>query len=81
MDTSGRHRQEEALFTEMKLIDSAVQPHDHVFVLDSSIGQAAYEQADAFSNAVEIGSVILTKLDGHSRGEEHWLLSVLLRLR
>ncbi|KWX12282.1 putative signal peptide binding domain protein/ SRP GTPase [Giardia duodenalis assemblage B] len=68
LDTSGRHRQEEALFTEMKLIDNAVQPHDHVFVLDSSIGQAAYEQADAFSNAVEIGSVILTKLDGHSRG-------------
>lgn len=68
LDTSGRHRQEDALFNEMKLIDNAVQPHDHVFVLDSSIGQAAYEQADAFSNAVEIGSVILTKLDGHSRG-------------
>lgn len=68
LDTSGRHRQEEALFNEMKLIDSTVEPHDHVFVLDSSIGQAAYDQAAAFRAAVNIGSVILTKLDGHSRG-------------
>ena len=36
--------------------------------MDSSIGQAAYDQAKAFHDAVEVGSVILTKLDGHAKG-------------
>jgi len=39
-----------------------------VFVMDSSIGQAAKDQATAFKNAVAVGSVIITKLDGHAKG-------------
>ena len=36
--------------------------------MDSTIGQAAYDQAKAFHDAVEVGSVILTKLDGSAKG-------------
>ncbi len=39
-------------------------PDDIVFVMDSSIGQAAQDQAFAFRQTVPVGSVILTKLDG-----------------
>lgn len=68
VDTSGRHKQEESLFEEMRLIYEAVQPDDVVFVMDSHIGQACYDQAAAFKKAVDVGSVIITKLDGHARG-------------
>lgn len=39
-----------------------------MFVMDGSIGQACYDQALAFSKAVKVGSVIITKLDGHAKG-------------
>lgn len=68
VDTSGRHKQEEALFDEMKQVSAAIQPDDHIFVMDSHIGQACHDQAMAFKNAVNIGSVIITKLDGHAKG-------------
>ena len=68
LDTSGRHKQELALFEEMKSIESISQPDDIIFVMDSSIGQAAKLQADAFKSTVKIGSIIITKLDGNSRG-------------
>ncbi|GBE60471.1 signal recognition particle SRP54 [Babesia ovata] len=68
VDTSGRHKQEESLFEEMRLIHQAVKPDDVIFVMDSHIGQACYDQAAAFNKAVDVGSVIITKLDGHARG-------------
>lgn len=68
VDTSGRHKQEASLFEEMTQISDAVQPDDVVFVLDASIGQAARAQADAFKSAVTVGSVIITKMDGHAKG-------------
>jgi len=68
VDTSGRHKQEASLFEEMQQIAEAVGPDDIVFVMDSSIGQAALEQAAAFKEAVAVGSVIMTKLDGHAKG-------------
>jgi len=68
LDTSGRHKQESALFDEMQQVDEAVQPDDTIFVMDSHIGQACYDQAKAFSEAIRVGSVIVTKLDGHARG-------------
>lgn len=68
VDTSGRHKQEEALFLEMKQVSAAINPSDVVFVMDSHIGQACHDQALAFKNAVDIGSVIVTKLDGHAKG-------------
>jgi hypothetical protein len=42
VDTSGRHKQEEGLFEEMKQIAAVCTPDDIVFVLDSSIGQALF---------------------------------------
>lgn len=68
VDTSGRHRQEADLFEEMIQVEKAVNPSDVVFVMDSSIGQAAYDQALAFRNTVSVGSIIVTKLDGHAKG-------------
>ena len=68
VDTSGRHRQEEALFDEMQEISAAVQPDNTIFVMDATQGQAVYDQALAFHTAVNVGSVIVTKLDGHAKG-------------
>lgn len=68
VDTSGRHKQEAALFEEMEQVAAAVRPDDIVFVMDSTIGQAAFGQAKAFKDSVPVGSVIITKLDGHAKG-------------
>ena len=49
--------------------DSLYQKPDNiVFVMDASIGQACEAQARAFKEKVDVGSVIITKLDGHARG-------------
>lgn len=68
VDTSGRHRQEEGLFEEMQEISAAVRPDNTIFVMDATQGQAVYDQALAFHGAVNVGSVIVTKLDGHAKG-------------
>ncbi|KAF4322117.1 hypothetical protein BBO99_00001189 [Phytophthora kernoviae] len=56
------------LFAEMREVSAAVQPDDVVFVMDSTIGQAVFDQASAFRETVDVGSVIITKLDGHAKG-------------
>merc|ERR1711988_1823828 len=68
VDTSGRHRQEDALFEEMQQVADVVSPSDTIFVMDSTIGQAVAEQATAFRRAGKVGSVVITKLDGHAKG-------------
>jgi signal recognition particle subunit SRP54 len=68
VDTSGRHKQEAALFEEMEQVANVVKPNQIIFVMDGSIGQAAFDQALAFKEKVNIGAVILTKLDGHAKG-------------
>ena len=68
VDTSGRHKQSDALFEEMRAVASIAKPTLTVFVMDASMGQAAFEQAEAFQKVVEVGAVILTKMDGHARG-------------
>ncbi|CCG20551.1 Srp54 signal recognition particle (SRP) subunit [Candida orthopsilosis Co 90-125] len=68
VDTSGRHRQEEQLFTEMVQIGEAVHPNQTIMVMDGSIGQAAESQARAFKESSDFGSIILTKMDGHAKG-------------
>lgn len=50
------------------MVYKAVNPDEVVFVMDSSIGQSCFDQAKAFKEAVGIGSVIITKLDGHAKG-------------
>jgi signal recognition particle GTPase len=44
------------------------KPHLVIFVMDSSIGQAAFDQAQAFKQSVSVGAVIVTKMDGHAKG-------------
>jgi signal recognition particle subunit SRP54 len=68
VDTSGRHKQEVALFDEMKQVEKVCNPDTAIFVMDGSIGQACYDQAKAFKDSVKVGSVIVTKLDGHAKG-------------
>jgi len=68
VDTSGRHKQEQSLLEEMQEISAVVNPHNTILVMDATQGQAVYDQAIAFHNAVNVGSVIVTKLDGHAKG-------------
>ncbi|XP_042457909.1 signal recognition particle 54 kDa protein 2-like isoform X1 [Zingiber officinale] len=100
VDTSGRHKQEAALFEEMRQVSEATvhiyivlsisyihlsvvaynkkyamrqvseatKPDLIIFVMDSSIGQAAFDQAQAFKQSVAVGAVIITKMDGHAKG-------------
>ncbi|EOA13257.1 hypothetical protein CARUB_v10026286mg [Capsella rubella] len=68
VDTSGRHKQEATLFEEMRQVAEATKPDLVIFVMDSSIGQAAFEQAQAFKQSVAVGAVIITKMDGHAKG-------------
>jgi len=68
VDTSGRHKQESALFEEMQEISASIKPNNTVLVVDATQGQAVYDQASAFHGAVDVGSVIVTKLDGGAKG-------------
>lgn len=44
------------------------QPDNIIFVMDATIGQACESQAKAFKDRVNVGSIIITKLDGHAKG-------------
>jgi len=68
LDTSGRHKEEQSLIKEMQQIEAVVNPHEVILVLDGTIGQQATAQASAFKDATEIGSIIVSKLDGTARG-------------
>lgn len=67
VDTSGRHTQESGLFEEMREIVREIRPNNIVFVMDAGIGQSAEEQAAGFKKAVDVGAIILTKIDGTTR--------------
>ena len=68
VDTSGRHMQEDALFEEMQQLEEAIKPNQVIFVIDGTIGQIADMQARAFAAAVNIGCIIVTKLDSSAKG-------------
>ncbi|MGY5874703.1 MAG: signal recognition particle protein Srp54 [Candidatus Thorarchaeota archaeon] len=68
LDTSGRHREETSLIKEMKDIQKAVKPQEIILVIDGTLGQQAGAQAHAFKAATDIGSIIVTKLDGSAKG-------------
>ena len=68
VDTSGRHSQSDALFEEMRAIADRVQPHITIFVMDATTGQSAGDQARAFQSMVDVGGVIITKMDGSAKG-------------
>jgi signal recognition particle subunit SRP54 len=68
LDTSGRHKEETGLIKEMQEIADAVKPQEIILVLDGTIGQQAAAQAKAFNEATDVGSIIVSKLDGTARG-------------
>jgi len=68
VDTAGRHRKEEALMEEMRQIAKSIGPDEIMLVVDGTIGQQAKEQAAAFKTATDIGSILITKLDGTAKG-------------
>ena len=67
-DTAGRHKDESDLIAEMDELDNIINPNEAILVIDGTIGQQAGEQAKAFSQATDIGSIIITKLDGSAKG-------------
>ncbi|KAL6285966.1 hypothetical protein ACE6H2_010356 [Prunus campanulata] len=52
----------------MRQVSDVTKPDLVIFVMDRSIGQAAFDQAQAFRQSVSVGAVIATKMDGHARG-------------
>ncbi len=68
LDTSGRHKEEKSLMVEMQQIAKAIKPQEIILVLDGTIGQQAAAQAAAFNEATDVGSIIVSKLDGSARG-------------
>jgi signal recognition particle subunit SRP54 len=68
VDTSGRSGLNETLIEELKSIEQLANPDRNLLVLDAAIGQGAKDQATAFDEAVGIGGVVITKLDGTAKG-------------
>ncbi|SHE60401.1 signal recognition particle subunit FFH/SRP54 (srp54) [Atopostipes suicloacalis DSM 15692] len=68
IDTAGRLHIDEVLMTELKEIKTAVDPEEIFLVVDAMTGQDAVNVADSFNDQLDISSVILTKLDGDTRG-------------
>ena len=68
IDTAGRLHVDEALMAELQNIKAAVEPQEILLVVDAMTGQDAVNVASAFNEAMGIDGVILTKLDGDTRG-------------
>ncbi len=68
LDTAGRLHVDEQLMNELKNIKSEVHPHEILLVVDSMTGQDAVNVATSFNDALGIDGLILTKLDGDTRG-------------
>ena len=67
-DTAGRLHVDEQLMDELKRIKSDVHPHEILLVVDAMTGQDAVKVAESFNEALGIDGLILTKLDGDTRG-------------
>ena len=68
VDTAGRQSIDEELMSQIKDIKDAVKPQETLLVIDAMIGQEAVATAKHFNECLEIDGVILTKLDGDTRG-------------
>jgi signal recognition particle subunit SRP54 len=68
VDTAGRLAIDEAMMDEVKALHAALDPIETLFVVDSMQGQDAVNVARAFSEALPLTGIVLTKLDGDSRG-------------
>ncbi|MCL2727078.1 MAG: signal recognition particle receptor subunit alpha, partial [Bacteroidales bacterium] len=68
VDTAGRLAIDEQMMSEIKAIKDAIDPNETLFVVDSMTGQDAVETARAFNERLNFDGVVLTKLDGDTRG-------------
>jgi|TARA_B100001971_G_scaffold14792_1_gene11612 signal recognition particle subunit SRP54 len=68
IDTAGRHKQEKDLLDEMKQINKTADPDLALLVIDGTIGQQCFVQAEAFHKTVPVGGIIITKLDSSAKG-------------
>ena len=68
VDTAGRLAVDEEMMQEIKAIKDAINPNETLFVVDSMTGQDAVNTAKAFNERLDFDGVVLTKLDGDTRG-------------
>lgn len=68
VDTAGRLAVDEAMMNEVEAIKKTIQPTETLFVVDSMTGQDAVNTAEAFNTRINFDGVVLTKLDGDTRG-------------
>lgn len=68
VDTAGRLQIDQALMDELVRVKKAVKPHEILLVVDALTGQDAVNAADGFNEALGIDGIIMTKMDGDSRG-------------
>jgi signal recognition particle subunit SRP54 len=68
IDTAGRLHVDADMMNEVRQLESAINPHERLFVVDSMAGQDAVNAAKAFNEALHLTGVILTKADGDARG-------------
>ena len=68
LDTAGRLHIDEDLMNELKNLKTNVKPHEILLVVDSMTGQDAVNVAEKFNESLDINGVVLTKLDGDTRG-------------
>ena len=68
IDTAGRLAIDEMMMNEISALKSALNPHETLFVVDSMTGQDAVNTAKTFNDRLDFDGVILTKLDGDTRG-------------
>ena len=68
VDTAGRLAVDEEMMNEISNVHQAIQPHETLFVVDAMTGQDAVNTAKAFNDRLNFDGVILTKLDGDTRG-------------
>ena len=68
IDTAGRHKEEQDLLDEMDRINKVAEPDLALLVIDGTIGQQCFNQAEAFHKTIPVGGVIVTKLDSSAKG-------------
>jgi len=68
IDTAGRHKEEKSLLEEMIQINKVAEPDLALLVIDGTIGQQCFSQAEAFHKTIPVGGIVITKLDSSAKG-------------
>lgn len=68
IDTAGRLQIDENLMQELKILKKGIKPHEILLVVDALTGQDAVNVAEGFNDALGVDGIIMTKMDGDSRG-------------